>query len=171
MSVTFAVESNTEISSYILSCGCANASSVTFNSDNEVEEFLGKWRDEPFHFDGCEDELCLFYIPSITYIDGTENMRSVNVSNTNARDILEVLGYEQDELCGSATSDDFMGRILIALAIAPESAERVTEVSRSNYGSTIINCGRDAGYIQDRLTDLLDVVSDASNAGMGIYWG
>ena len=98
-------------------------------------------------------------------------MRSVNVSNTNARDILEVLGYEQDELCGSATSDDFMGRILIALAVAPESAERVTEVSHSNYGGTIVSCGREAGYVQKRLNDLLTVVTDAVDSGMDIHWG
>lgn len=86
----------------------------------------------------------------------------VNLTNINAVGVLELLGYAHDgevELCGSCGADEFEGRVLTALALAPVDAGVPAHETVGGGGATVVECGRRPGYNQDileRLRELAD---------------
>ncbi|MEW1639334.1 hypothetical protein AB0469_35430 [Streptomyces sp. NPDC093801] len=86
---------------------------------------------------------------SVTFFADIES-ESVNMANSNAARVLEVLGF--DELAGDADAEDFLGRVLVALALAPVDAGRPS-TAEGNF----IDCGRTAGYTQRRLDELREL--------------
>ncbi|MFD9047753.1 hypothetical protein, partial [Streptomyces zaomyceticus] len=83
---------------------------------------------------------------SVTFFAGFEG-ESVNMANANAARVLDVLGF--DELCGEVGARDFLGRVLMALALEPEDAGRPSSVE-----GRVVDCGRPVGYVQARLEEL-----------------
>ncbi|MFJ4879885.1 hypothetical protein ACIP93_32425 [Streptomyces sp. NPDC088745] len=90
----------------------------------------------------------------------------VNMANANAARVLDVLGYGYDELCGDAEAEDFLGRVLVALAVAPADAGRPATVD-----GNVIDCGRPAGYTQTRLEELRELAEDACARRLRVAWG
>jgi hypothetical protein len=83
---------------------------------------------------------------------------SVNMSNANAARVCETLGIDLDEegWCGSLPAADFLGRVLMALAVLPVDAG-VPWHEVPGPGARMIECGRPEGYTQDRLGQLREL--------------
>jgi len=127
---------------------------------------------------GCINEDCREYGASLwTLRDDPE----VNVSNANARLLLEALGLPFEDGSGSLDADDFLGRVLTALAVAPEDAgvpvhqmvpgESTIFGPVVEGGATFIDCGRRPGYLQERLLQLEEVATHSLLAGRKVSWG
>lgn len=90
----------------------------------------------------------------------------VNVSNGNARVVLDALGFVEDDLYGELDAELFLGRILLAEAVSPVDAGRPT-VRTGNF----VECGRDEGYLQHRLSQLRSLAEWARLHDATITWG
>lgn len=141
----------------------------------------------------CEDEDCFEYGIFLKALDGGPASPEVNMANGNVRPVLEALGLAPDGAdfgdicCGSAEAEDFLGRVLMALGVAPVSAERPVQIwatadnlartsveGRLAYetpvGPTWVECGVPEGYVQTRLTQLLEVAAFAVECGREVCW-
>jgi hypothetical protein len=123
----------------------------------------------------CEVEDCRDYGPSIDMVGdfGPE----VNMSNLNARGVLEALGIVDVEMVGEEDGEAFLGRVLLALAVAPADEgvpahELVAGVfvAVGEGGPTFVHCGRRAGYLQERLVQLEEVARWAISVGRPVTW-
>ncbi|MFM7088273.1 MAG: hypothetical protein ACKOW9_01940 [Candidatus Paceibacterota bacterium] len=90
----------------------------------------------------------------------------LNMANTNAYEIIQLLGYQPVEFVGSTSADDLLGRVLTALAIEPEDEGRPT-LREGNF----IFCGTEPGYKQRQLTKLRDIAEWAKLRNTPINWG
>lgn len=135
-------------------------------------DYAGALEVRTVHMAECEE--CRHYgCYTSTRVVGLE-VPEVNMSNTNAMDLLRVLDLPatfEDGLCGGATAEDFMGRVLVALAVEPEDTGVRSLETRGERGATMIDCGRPAGYVQDRLAGLRDVAAFAVEHGLEVTWG
>jgi hypothetical protein len=102
----------------------------------------------------------------------------LNMSNVNAREILATLGLQDDDdLCGETSADDFMGRVLMALAVAPADAGMPTyddstyNEDGSRIGAQYIRCGRVENYTQIKLTELHEIAEWAQRNETTVSWG
>jgi hypothetical protein len=95
----------------------------------------------------------------------------VNMSNANALAVLERLGLPADyaDLAGSASPDDFSGRALVANIGRDDSGIPVTE-SQEPGCATVIDCGIDAGYFEDRMSALAGLAAEAAKRQMLVVW-
>lgn len=153
VSVTFE-PAITVIDSWVGVCRCGeNRSVLAYPTREEARA----------HAPICADEFCAAFPGSAT---PAEQSPFLNVANGNAVHLLSILGYETaEELCGSADAEDFLGRVLVALAINPTDAG----VPATQNGS-IIDCGRREGYTDDRLTHLRTVAEAAREHGVNVQW-
>lgn len=99
---------------------------------------------------------------------------AVNVSSSNALVLCAALGIdlEAEGWCGSLPAQDFLGRILVALAVSPAdegipSHELPREPGRVRW----IECGRAPGYTQDRLGQLRELADWAIAHNAEISFG
>jgi len=93
----------------------------------------------------------------------------VNVSNTNAAQILDRLGIEFD-YCGVIDPADLFGRAAVANIGRDDSGVDATEISGDGH-ATMIDCGMRNGYFADRLGSLERLASLAMDRGLLIAWG
>ncbi|MEV7581562.1 hypothetical protein [Streptomyces erythrochromogenes] len=100
---------------------------------------------------------------SVTFFADSAS-EEVNMANANAARVLGVLGY--DELAGDAEAGDFLGRVLVALALVPVDAGRPATAE-----GRFVVCGRRAGYIQERLEELHELAEGACGRSLPVYWG
>lgn len=98
---------------------------------------------------------------------------SVNMSNSNAFRVCQTLGIDLEEegWCGSLPAEDFLGRVLLALAIEPVDAGRPATVDAEPGRATFIDCGRPEGYAQERLGQLRELADWAVANGALISFG
>lgn len=94
----------------------------------------------------------------------------LNMANGNAEHVLYLLGYDTEDLCGSDTAEGLLGRVLTAIALSPAD-EGVPATVTAGNGPTIVDCGRPAGYTDERLSQLRDLAERAMSAGRTITWG
>jgi len=94
----------------------------------------------------------------------------LNVANSNAAELLDLLGYDARTLYGEADPDDLLGRVLVAAALAPDVALPAVEETGAN-GARLIDLGRPAGYIPAKLARLQLVCADAKARGRQVVWG
>lgn len=82
----------------------------------------------------------------------------INMSNTNAHRVCETLGInlEEEGWCGSLPAQDFLGRVLLALAIQPAD-EGIPAHEVPTGGVRWVECGRSEGYLQERLGQLREL--------------
>ncbi|RLK54436.1 hypothetical protein [Actinokineospora cianjurensis] len=118
---------------------------------------------------GCtEPELCPDYPLSVRAIEDLERPE-VNVSNLHAAHLLHALGYGElgrlGELFGDATPEEFRGRVLTALALAPVDMG-VPSYQDGNWNEG----GRQPTYFQDRLTELLDLADWCAQHARSVQW-
>ena len=183
MSVTFTAEMS-PITGYTVTCGCRNALGSQFGSYQDAVDFLTPLvEDESLRtaLPGCDDpEFCLMYRLSLN-ANEADPAPSINVTSLNAGDLFRALGLLADELAeaaaedspfegGSMTAAEFLGRVLLALAISPSDEGR-PEIERTNTrGNTSVLCSRQAGYLQMRLAELHDLAQFAASRDRQIHW-
>lgn len=161
MSVTFAPEFVAE-TPYTMSCSCGKTvSSIVFPS--HAAAYKAAFVEKTVTVPVCDDDFCNMYSVNLVTV---EDIAEVNVSNVNAVTILNVLGFTEDsELSGSMNAEDFLGRILVASAINPSDAglPAVTE-------GMVTFCGREEGYVEDRLAELRTVADYAIAHKLEVVW-
>jgi hypothetical protein len=167
MSVTFYAEPSKTVGFDVI-CVCGNKKGLC-EPYNVVSEILFTLRATGERLVGCDEDCEMFDYFSRAITVGPES-EELNMANMNARDILEVLAIEADELAGSMNADDFLGRVLIAEAIAPESAEKLVETYSLEDGATIVECGRPAGYVQEKLSALREIAEFAVAHKRKVLW-
>ncbi len=84
---------------------------------------------------------------------------SVNMSSSNAVHVCASLAIDLEEWgwCGSLPAVDFLGRVLMALAVLPVDAGRPVTVDAEPGRATFVDCGRREGYAQERLGQLREL--------------
>lgn len=169
MSITFAPV--IEDSRVLLTCICRKVQSQEIFA-NPAEAYAHK-ASAAYTLVECEDEYC----DNTRYVQSVIETPELNMSNVNARFVLEMLGYKDTSDGGSASAEEFMGRVLMALAIAPHD-EGVPAHDDSSYDSNgvrisgqLIQGGRPKGYLQDRLMELETVATWAAENNTTIVWG
>ncbi len=95
---------------------------------------------------------------------------SINMSNSNARDVLRVLGLEGEDLSGSCEAEDLLGRCLIAIAVAPD-AELIPYEQTGANGAKVIDMGRAKGYIEEKLIAISELCRGAMTHHRTVQWG
>ncbi len=200
MSVTFTTEMS-PVTGYEVTCGCDEATGPVFETFTDAENYLIPLvEDESLRtpLPGCSDpEMCLMYRLSIHPLE-TDPAPSINVANGNAADLFRALGLltdnPADRAAGSVTFDgvgvvaapmaedspwngggmspaDFLGRVLLALAITPADEGRFAVETVRLGGSVIIECSRPIGYLQDRLAQLHHLAQFAVSRGRTeVFW-
>jgi hypothetical protein len=101
------------------------------------------------------------------------DMASVNVSNHNARDIVEALGLEWDSesQSGMISVANLRSRALLRTAL-PADEPVAPAISGGDGCVTMIHGGRSEGYIAERCGQLTELVDLAISGGYEvIYWG
>lgn len=173
MSISFTTAMS-DITAHTFTCGHDNGRTAhRFGSYQDAESFLIaelEARGNTGHLSVCGDEFCQ---QSRMFIQALEADPApvVNMANDNARHILEVLGYDPREDFGSATPEDFAGRVLMAVAVNPSDAGTATVEDCEEGKLSVINCGRPEGYTDDRLAELRGLVEFATRTGRSIQWG
>jgi hypothetical protein len=102
----------------------------------------------------------------------------LNVSNMNARLLLDALGVHADgeafDLSGSLAGEDFLGRVLLALATdRDDSGVRPAVIGGASLfqsGPTVIDCGLPAGYFAERFGALHALGMEAVRLGRPVQW-
>lgn len=98
-----------------------------------------------------------------TETDWDDYSSYLNCANGNARDLLQALGLDSDELYGSCRARDLR-----------ERAERVMRVPdggiEPEQDGRVIYCGRQPGRMHDYCRALLDLCERAGDLGV-IGWG
>jgi hypothetical protein len=96
----------------------------------------------------------------------------INVSSANAVVLCDTLGINlaEEGWCGSLPAEDFLGRVLLALAIQP-SDEGIPAHELPTGGVRWVECGRRPGYIQDRLAQLHELAAWAVAHGAVVDFG
>lgn len=154
MSVTFAVDQ--EPVGFALTCGCGSVSGPMVTSFQDAHAGSAS-------FVGCGDDFCGVYPPMAVaqYMVEAE----VNVSNVNARYLLELLGVEAEELYGKMSGSEFLGRVLLAEALSVGDPG-VPATQEGNF----VECGRAEGYADARLASLREVAQAAADNSLNVFW-
>jgi hypothetical protein len=158
MSVTFTIEQQT--SDFVIVCSCGEKElSRRFTSYEESAVAILSTANT------CSDEFCAAWPARISAVDEEEFM--LNVSGSNACFIFDALGImdEDDREVGSLPADDFLGRVLMAEAIAPvdEGVPAFTE-------GVVTYQGRPDGYLGAKLTELRQIASEALATDALVIW-
>lgn len=114
------------------------------------------------HSVGC-DECTAYNGPLISERFATQ---SINMSNGNAVGVLDLLGYTDESMYGECDAQDFLGRVLMAIAVAPADEGRPTF-----QDGNILFGGTEPGYKQNRLRQLYDLALSATKSGTSVVWG
>lgn len=178
MSVTFH-PSQSPVIGYRFECHCGVVA-AKFETVEGAYGFLNIYEADPYQLDGCTDDLCPSYPQIANMYDGAHH-EGLNLNNQNAADILRVLGLVEPgqdadiinpevRWCGELPAADFLGRIMVAQAISPESAEKIG-YEKPGPGAIMFESGREAGYIQKKLAELAEVADWAAKHERTVCWG
>lgn len=128
------------------------------------------------HLAVCGDEDCAYQGMLITGIEEAP-APSINVGDRNGMHLLDLLGIESEgddeygyQPFGSMSGEDFLGRVLLAQAIAPADAGRPAIEHRTEGGMTVIEGARREGYSEDRLTELRELAEFSIATGRKVQW-
>jgi len=161
MSVTFSIEGN---ATGAFEAECYD-SAMVLKADDYDSILLAITR----HKMVCEDcEYGGMYSRAILDVPADLD---VNMSNVNAAMVGARLGFDMSDLSGSATGEDFLGRVLLAIAAdLDDSGIRATEVTPGARGARMIDCGVAAGYFGERFGQLHALASEAVRLGREVHW-
>jgi hypothetical protein len=96
----------------------------------------------------------------------------VNMANANAAEVLDLVGITGDDVyAGSADAEDLLGKLLVAEALLAESPARPYQEQREAGRATLVDVGRRAGYLNERIEQLADLASWAAANGRRVVWG
>lgn len=193
MSITFTAEMNdSDIVGYRIECVCGGRSDrYATNSDAQAAytQLPGYAANRPFlAHDGCDldDDDRLSYRPAIS-VEFSAQSPDANFSNANGAEMLRRLGLDP-EPCGSVAAADLRGRIMLVQALAGGDPGRPTIVTDRDGGVTLVDanspaptavierghifdCGRRAGYFDERLIELAEIAQWAQDHGREVQWG
>lgn len=155
MSVTFQLQDQGAVIGYKILYWCLRSEQTTQAVKATVENVAST------HTSLCEE--CKSYGGPI--IEAQYLSTSVNMANTNASMVLDLLGHDTNELYGSESGEEFLGRVLIALGLTPEDEGRPTVVD-----GNLTECGTPPGYKHSRLNQLHELAVHAVNAKTTITW-
>ena len=141
----------------------------------------------------CTDPDCGEHAdrPFVVVHYSTDTDPSLNISNRNAMLLLRALGLVAElgaadvhepppgaaaapppdadtPLVGELTAEQMLGRAELALALAP--ADAGVPVRDLNTAGTVLDFGRRAGYLQDRLHVLREVALFARDQARDVIW-
>lgn len=103
---------------------------------------------------------------SITFSpQGKSSELDINMSNTNARAIMDLLDIEVD-YCGTIKSTDLIAKIDAVVSV--QSHVQQPFINEEEGCATIIFCGRDEKYIKQRLQQLRTLAVEYPG---NICWG
>lgn len=182
MSVTFFTDDG-GITGWVVTCLCEDGQGVTFPAEAEAEAtaLADRYRADGTTVPGCVDELCPVYGVQMRAVCANPGPE-VNVSSTNAQYLLESLGlaYETSsaaqvargdyELCGDKDAKSFLDCVQLAQMTAEESPA-IPASTMPGPGMTMIDCGRPANYLSERLSELRAVALHAIEVGSPVRWG
>jgi hypothetical protein len=177
MSVTFTAELGPIIGFSIACCREAALVAPRYGTYDDAVADLVKLKErdnasgarrEPLP--GCAwPELCPDGFLSIRALEAQESP-SVNVSGVNAALLLQALGYREPfdsgPLVGSAAAEEFGGRVLTALALAPADDGAPWHETSPRF----TDCGRWPSYLQDRLEHLHELADWCAQHHRAIQW-
>lgn len=178
MSVTFSATTGS-LKGWDVTCVCGARylqEGDTPMSYETASQLVALKRAQGTGFVDCADEDCFTFGLFTSGVYEGEEGPHINMSNINSVAVLEALGIKSaaDEFsevcCGALQAEDFKGRVLMALAVAPTSAERLTEVRTAESGATMVHCGIEEGYVQHRLEALLEVADFALAQDREVTW-
>ncbi|PCK22507.1 hypothetical protein [Rhodococcus qingshengii] len=175
MSITFAPEMS-EIVGYRLTDQMGGRSERIGDYDSAIAALEDMQRTGAL-LPGCTDpEEARIWGPQLeieTADSGEEP--SANFSNHNAVRLLELLGFASGngddavESSGECPAEDFLGRVMVAQAIAP-SDEGVPSYEMAG-APRWIEGGRRAGYTESALDSLREVAEWALKSERTVCWG
>lgn len=150
-----------------LTCSCG-ASSTARLGDTEDDALATPIEQHP----RCASSFCAEE-PPVVRLYSPLTWPVVNITSLNARPVLDALGYPREidpDMWGSCEPGDFLGRILMAQAIAPVD-EGLEAHQAPGLGAPWIHCGRDAAHLQRTLASLVEVAEWARDHGRLVVWG
>lgn len=107
------------------------------------------------------------------YAFQAEGTEALNLNNRNAHDVLALLGLldedEEWDLSGYVSGEDFLGRVLIALAgldLTTDDANGLPRVTEGNF----TEWGRQPHYLRDRLNELREMADVSMKGNQLISW-
>jgi hypothetical protein len=122
-------------------------------------------------------EMSVFVSPAYQ-----EESPMVQVFQSSARAVLYALGlsvpdpdgdcFDQGDVpfAGVLDASDLLGRILCAVAVAPEDAGLPAHQETGRYGAVLLDCGRKPGYLQEKLAQLRSLCQWAEARGQQVQW-
>lgn len=159
MSVSFYPSIDTSVAHTVV-CACGSWRGETFENRSAAADVL------PGTTSGCDDPYCGEYL----YVTPAVAEPEVNLSNTNAEELAEYLGFNEDDsfhdvYVGEMTADEVLARVAYALNRVPENTG-LTTMRIDNH----IYCGRPSDYMQVRLTQLGAVALWSKDNGRTVTW-
>lgn len=107
---------------------------------------------------------------SVTFYTNSAEEIDVNMSNVNAREVMNVLGLETLDLVGEEAGARFRERVLIAMATYNETGAIPARVEIGANGAVIHHGGRQEGYIAEKLVRLLALAEVAEKNDTEVRW-
>lgn len=155
MSVTFHVKiSDTEVVKFRI-----------FNYETQQDYVYDSYADAQLGWITLEAEAQSWSFGS--FYPGLSDEFDVNLANSNAREILDLLDLDSEELCGSLNSQELHARCLVARAFCQDN-EISPKVSKGDRGATIVDMGRSKSYLSDKLGAIEELAS--RNPNQTIVW-
>ncbi len=153
MSVTFQIEANAT-GAFVATCHDTGTVLQGASYDAIVTAMTA-------HKAQCQEcDLYGIYSEAVLDVDS----EGVHLSCANARTVLAILGYDNEDLCGSADAQDFLGRTLVATVGRDDTG--VTPVQDGNF----IDCGLRPGYYGERFEQLAALATEAARLGRDVQW-
>lgn len=109
-------------------------------------------------------------------VGADESAPTTNASNTNAVSVLQALGLMTDaddfgDVCvGSCSPENFLGRVLIAEAVATNSYVGRSAGNVSTVLGNVYDCGTDDNYLADKLSQLRTLAEYAVATNREVVW-
>jgi hypothetical protein len=171
MSVQFTAEHRQAVG-FAVTCGCAPATeqAALLGSYDEAARAASDadLADVRSPLPGCVlPDICPHSPLLVEPFDPDGPVPDVDVNEANARRLLTVLGLHstEEEAWGQLPADLFLGRVLVALAVAPQDPGAPWTHSGRHHGG-----GRAARHLQRRLLELHDLAQWCARNGRAIAW-
>ena len=111
---------------------------------------------------------------TVTFFTVTRENLDLNVSNHHASTIFELLGITEEVVedlwCAQLPAEDFLGRVLVAQALAGHDEGMPGHVVETVLGMAVLAPRRE-GYFDQRLAQLRSLAEAGVQDGKPIGWG
>lgn len=159
-------------------CVCASAVEWMLSNDRYDRDVMAAATAElGFPPDYCEMGVMSTPVTS-------DRSLELNMSNRNAAELLALLGFvdshESDEhspfpaddvwLAGEVSGDDLLGRVLVAMAVAPGDPGLESYTISSPNSATLIDLGRRPGYVAEKLSQIAEIAQRAIDDDVTVTW-